>query len=171
MREVVDAGEARPEEIVVLVRSTGDLPVYERALEDAGLQTMASGGRGYWGRQVVRDLCAWLAALANPSDEQALFGVLASPLVGVSTDALALIAQAGTGRAWRTIEEGAVLERLEADDRERLAPGADVVLLATPEDECLRRARRDRRPRDTMEAIESWWRTYRADQDSASPPR
>ena len=53
-------------------------------------------------------------------------------------------------------------------DRERLAPGADVVLLATPEDECLRRARRDRRPRDTMDAIEAWWRTYRADQDT--PP-
>jgi ATP-dependent helicase/nuclease subunit A len=104
LRDLVDAGEAAPEEIVVLVRGTGDLPVYERALEDAGLQTLASGGRGYWGRQVVRDLCAWLAALANPSDEHALYGVLASPLVGASTDALALIAQAGTGRAWRLLD-------------------------------------------------------------------
>ncbi|MCM2580457.1 AAA family ATPase [Streptomyces meridianus] len=52
-------------------------------------------------------------------------------------------------------------------DRERLAPGADVVLLATPEDECTRRARRDGRPHGTIEAIESWWRTYRADQDTS----
>ncbi len=104
LRDLVDAGEAAPEEIVVLVRGLGDLPVYERALEDAGLQTLASGGRGYWGRQVVRDLCAWLAALANPSDEHALYGVLASPLVGLSTDALALVAEGGTGRAWRLID-------------------------------------------------------------------
>ncbi|MFD3352749.1 AAA family ATPase [Streptomyces fradiae] len=54
-------------------------------------------------------------------------------------------------------------------DRARLAPdGAAVVVLATPEDECVRRARRDERPADTIDAIESWWRTYRADQP-ASP--
>ncbi|RKN49882.1 hypothetical protein D7231_35970 [Streptomyces klenkii] len=52
-----------------------------------------------------------------------------------------------------------------AADRARLAPkGAGVVLLAVDEEECVRRARRARRPADTMEAIESWWRTYRADQ-------
>lgn len=50
-------------------------------------------------------------------------------------------------------------------DRQRLAPHAHVTLLATPEEECLRRARRDARPAGTMDAIEAWWRTYRADQD------
>jgi 5-methylcytosine-specific restriction endonuclease McrA len=54
-------------------------------------------------------------------------------------------------------------------DRDRLAPGASVVLLATPEDECVRRARRDGRPADTIEAIEAWWRTYRADEHA--PPK
>ncbi|MFD0344020.1 AAA family ATPase [Streptomyces sp. NPDC127117] len=50
-------------------------------------------------------------------------------------------------------------------DRARLAPhGAAVVVLATPEDECVRRARHDGRPGGTIEAIESWWRTHRADQ-------
>ena len=75
-------GDARPEEIVVLLRAARRPAVYERALEDQGLLTLSVGGRGYWGRQVVRDLCAWLAALANPRDETALYGVLASPLVG-----------------------------------------------------------------------------------------
>ena len=105
VRDLVDAGDARPEEIVVLLRGLGDLPVYERALEDQGLLTLSVGGRGYWGRQVVRDLCAWLAALANPRDETALYGVLASPLVGLSSDALAHIARAGRGNAWRAIAE------------------------------------------------------------------
>lgn len=108
-----------PEDIVVLVRAIGDLPVYERALEDRGLSVLATGGRGYWGRQVVRDLCAWLAALANPRDELALYGVLASPLVGLSSDALMLIARAGSGNAWRAIDAGDV-PALGADDRARL---------------------------------------------------
>ncbi len=114
IRDLVDSGEARPEEIVVLLRGLGDLPVYERALEDQGLLTLSVGGRGYWGRQVVRDLCAWLAALANPRDETALYGVLASPLVGLSSDALAHIARAGRGNAWRAIAsacEGAAAAR------------------------------------------------------------
>ena len=50
-------------------------------------------------------------------------------------------------------------------DRQRLAPaGAHVVVLATDEAECVRRARQDTRPAGTIEAIETWWRTHRADQ-------
>ncbi|HVF77018.1 MAG TPA: UvrD-helicase domain-containing protein [Solirubrobacteraceae bacterium] len=123
LRDLVDAKLHRPEDIVVLLRALGDLPVYERALEDQGLLTLSVGGRGYWGRQVVRDLCAWLAALANPRDEIALYGVLASPLVGLSSDALAHVARAGgKGNAWRAIEQdpGALRRCLGHDDRERL---------------------------------------------------
>ncbi|HEV2776045.1 MAG TPA: 3'-5' exonuclease, partial [Solirubrobacteraceae bacterium] len=119
--DLVAAGAPRPEDVVVLLRALGDLPVYERALEDQGLLTMSVGGRGYWGRQVVRDLCAWLAAVANPRDEAALYGVLASPLVGLSSDALAHVARAGTGNAWRAIaHDGDLRARLRDDDRERL---------------------------------------------------
>ncbi len=123
VRELVDAGLHRPQDVVVLMRALGDLPVFERALEDQDLLTMSVGGRGYWGRQVVRDLCAWLAALANPRDETALLGVLASPLVGLSSDGLAHVAGAGgSANMWRAIEHDAALrERLAAGDRERLA--------------------------------------------------
>ncbi len=122
VRDLVDAGDARPEEIVVLLRALSDLPTFERALEDQGLLTLSIGGRGYWGRQVVRDLCSWLAVLANPRDETALYGVLASPLVGLSSDALAQIAQSGRGNAWRAIERGdeGLLKRLREGDREPL---------------------------------------------------
>ena len=122
IRDLVEAGDARPEDIVVLFRGLGDLPAYERALEDQGLLTLSVGGRGYWGRQVVRDLCAWLSALANPRDETALYGVLASPLVGLSADALAHVARAGRGNAWREIatRRDALAQRLGDDDRARL---------------------------------------------------
>lgn len=117
--ELVAAGEP-PEDIVVLVRALTDLPAYERAIEEQGLSVLASGGRGYWGRQVVRDLCGWLAALANPQDEPALYGVLASPLVGLSSDGLLHVARAGRGRVWEAIARGEVAARLGDDDADRL---------------------------------------------------
>jgi ATP-dependent exoDNAse (exonuclease V) beta subunit len=111
VRDLVDAGEAEPREIVVLLRATGAMAVFERALEDQGLLTYAAGGRGYWSRQQVRDLVAYLAALANPRDEEALLSVLASPLCGVSSDALAIVARTGRSTrrgAWRALHDAFV---------------------------------------------------------------
>ncbi len=107
--EILASGQARAGEVVVLLRALGDLPVYENALRSCGLRTLAGVG-GFWSHQQVGDLLAWLRALANPLDELALYSTLASPLVGVSSDALALIASAarkhGRGvwqadRGWR----------------------------------------------------------------------
>ncbi|UGS37840.1 UvrD-helicase domain-containing protein [Capillimicrobium parvum] len=94
LRELVDSGEAAPGEIAVLVRAAASMPVVERALADAGLPTLASAGRGFWTRQEVVDLMGYLAALANPLDERALLTVLASPLCGLSSDAIALLGAA-----------------------------------------------------------------------------
>ncbi len=88
------AGGRRCREIVVLLRAATDIAVYERALEQAGLPTYVFGGRGYWDHPQVRDLVAYLAILANPLDELRLHQVLASPLVGVGSDALLLLADA-----------------------------------------------------------------------------
>jgi ATP-dependent exoDNAse (exonuclease V) beta subunit len=93
--DLVAAGQAAPGDVAVLVRATGDIPVYERALEDRGLPTLAAGAGGYWSRQQVGDMLAYLGALANPLDERALCSLLASPLVGISPDALAVIVGAG----------------------------------------------------------------------------
>ena len=48
-----------------------------------------------------RTSCAYLAALANPRDDEALLGLLASPLGGASSDALALLAIAGRAQGRR----------------------------------------------------------------------
>src|SRR5439155_4273441 len=92
IRELVDAGECRAADVAVLLCAVADMGVFERALEQEGLATLASGGRGWWGRQQVQDLTAYLGALANPRDEEALLSLLASPLAGVSSDGLALLA-------------------------------------------------------------------------------
>jgi len=84
-------GPFAPGDVAVLVRASTDIALYERAIADQGLPTYVAGGGGYWSQQQVGDLRAYLAALANPRDELALYSLLASPLVGVSLDALALI--------------------------------------------------------------------------------
>jgi ATP-dependent helicase/nuclease subunit A len=130
--ELVAGGQARAGEVVVLLRSLGDLPVYEAALRGEGLRTLAGVG-GFWGHQQVGDLLAWLRALANPLDELALYSTLASPLVGISSDGLALIARAAQerrGGVWQTIEQAFgeqvaecgvdLREALPAADRERM---------------------------------------------------
>ena len=92
--DLVSSGEFAARDIAVLLRAATDIHVYERALQEAGVPTLASGGRGFWARQQIQDLTSYLAALVNPRDESALLGVLASPLVGVSSDGLALLAVA-----------------------------------------------------------------------------
>jgi ATP-dependent exoDNAse (exonuclease V) beta subunit len=94
LAEEVAAGR-KPGEIVLLVRSTGSLGLFEQALEEAGLPTYVVGGRGYWAQEQVRDGLAYLRALANPHDEEALFTVLASPFCGVGADTLIELAAAG----------------------------------------------------------------------------
>jgi ATP-dependent exoDNAse (exonuclease V) beta subunit len=92
--ELVRDGEASAGEVAVLLRSTGDIEVFERALQLAGLRTLAAVG-DFWGHQQILDLLAYLRALANPLDELALLGALASPLAGVSRDGLAILARKG----------------------------------------------------------------------------
>jgi ATP-dependent helicase/nuclease subunit A len=118
---VHDEGTA-PRDIVVLLRASSEMGLYERALELAGLPTLAAGGRGWWARQQIRDLCHLLAALANPRDEQALLGLLASPMVGLSSDALALLALTAREQAttiWQAVHDADLAPA--PSDAERLA--------------------------------------------------
>ena len=71
LRRELEAGRAA-RDIVVLVRATASLRLFEEALEEQGVPTYVVGGRGYWSQQPVRDGLAYLAALANPLDEEAL---------------------------------------------------------------------------------------------------
>ena len=97
VRELIDAGEARAGDVAVLLRAGGDIETFERALQLQGMRTLATVGT-FWERQQITDLHAYLRALANTRDEEALYGTLASPLAGLSRDGLALLALASVGR-------------------------------------------------------------------------
>ncbi len=121
--ELVRGERVRGDEVVVLVRAVGDLEVYERALQLCGLRTLATVGT-FWAQEQVCDLVSYLRALANPLDEHALYGALASPLAGCSLDCLALLAEdarASGGGLWRSALSGRLLGALEAADAEALS--------------------------------------------------
>jgi len=129
VHELIDSGEAQAGDVVLLLRARGDIEVYERALQLRGLRTIAMVG-SFWERLHTRDVLCYLGALANPLHESALYEALASPFAGVSTEGLALLAEASrahAGGVWRTMRElapaparGCPLERLAAQDRARL---------------------------------------------------
>ena len=116
--ELVEGGAVRAGDVAVLLRAVSDMEVYEGALAQQGLSTLATVG-SFWERQQVADLLAYLRALANPLEEPALLGVLASPLVGISLEGLARLtgaARAGGRGVWQAL--------CDADDESLAALGA-----------------------------------------------
>ena len=132
LRELAAEGVARGE-MVVLLRAFTHLDAYEDSLARAGLRPYVVGGRGYWSQQQVADVCALLATIANPLDDQALFGALASPACGAAPDTLWLLrAAAGKRRhIWPALEHavGAAERELAAAERLDDIPAAELELL------------------------------------------
>ncbi len=139
LREVVDAGEATPGEIVLLFAAGTDARLYEEELHLLGLPTFRATGRDYYSRQQVVDLLAYLRLLQNRYDDEALVTVLASPFVGVSNDALVLLRRAAGRRPlYAGLERGLSEEIDERDSRlfrafrqryERIAEGSGSLSL------------------------------------------
>jgi len=133
LRELAEAGVPRGS-MVVLLRAYAHLDAHEDSLERAGLRPYVVGGRGYWSQQQTADVCALLATIANPLDDQALLGALASPACGVSPDTLWLLrAAAGRDRhLWPALERalGESEEELEEAEPLEAIPAEELELLA-----------------------------------------
>jgi ATP-dependent exoDNAse (exonuclease V) beta subunit len=134
LRELAAAGVERGR-MVVLLRAYTHLDAYEDSLERAGLRPYVVGGRGYWSQQQVADVTALLRTLANPLDDEALFGALASPAVGAAPDTLWLLRMAAGRKrhVWPALERAVGLGEAELAEPERLeAIGEEELgLLAT----------------------------------------
>src|SRR5581483_10417848 len=120
VKELVDAGEADPGDVVLLFAAGSDAEQYEEELRALGLPTYRATGRGYFGQQQVRDLLAYLRLIHNRYDDEALVTVLASPFVGVSNDALVLLRRAAPKRPLFTGLEKGLPEGLAERDRRLL---------------------------------------------------
>ena len=122
VRELIDTGAATAGDIVLLFAAGTDAEWYEQELRREGIPTYRATGRGYFGQQQVVDVLAYLRLLQNRYDDTALLSVLASPFVGVSNDALALLRRTAGRRPLYTGLERSLPEGLgERDERLLLA--------------------------------------------------
>jgi ATP-dependent helicase/nuclease subunit A len=118
VRELIDAGAATAGDIVLLFAAGTDAEWYEQELRKQGIPTYRATGRGYFGQQQVVDLLGYLHLLQNRYDDTALLTVLASPFVGVSNDALALLRRSAGRRPLYAGLERALPEGVgEQDER------------------------------------------------------
>ncbi len=154
LRELADAGVPRGE-MVVLLRAFTHLDAYEDSLERAGMRPYVVGGRGYWSQQQVADVCALLATIANPLDDQALFGALASPACGAAPDTLWLLrAAAGPRRhVWPALARAAGIGESELAAPERLAEIPEPELELLREFVAQLESLRERGPRLSLAAL------------------
>ncbi|MGI8631728.1 MAG: UvrD-helicase domain-containing protein, partial [Solirubrobacterales bacterium] len=105
LRELHDEGVPRQDMVVLLRAFAGSVDAYEDALERYGLDPYVVGGRGYWSHQQVTDTLNLLGVVANPLDDKALAGTLASPAVSVTPDTLWLLRRAaGSAPLWEMID-------------------------------------------------------------------
>jgi ATP-dependent helicase/nuclease subunit A len=70
-------------DMALLFRASTAFPVYEDALEAAGIPFVTVAGRGFYDRPEIRDLLNLLAAIADPTDDLALVGALRSPAFAI----------------------------------------------------------------------------------------
>ena len=71
-------------DMALLFRASTAFDVYEDALEAAGIPFVTVAGRGFYDRPEIRDLLNALAAIADPTDDLAMAGLLRSPAIGLS---------------------------------------------------------------------------------------
>jgi len=75
-------------DVAILCRASTSFGTYEDGLERADVPFLTVAGRGFYGRPEIRDLLNGLQALADPTDDLALAGLLRSPGFGLSDAAL-----------------------------------------------------------------------------------
>lgn len=112
LSQLVAAGVPRGD-IVVLMRALSQAGAYAAALERHDLRPFVVDGRGFWQDPEIVDAIALLRAVANPLDEEGLFGALAGPACAASPDALWLLRRAaGRTPIWHAI--AALAETVDA---------------------------------------------------------
>ena len=80
-------------DVAILCRASTSFGTYEDALERAGVPFLTVAGRGFYGRPEIRDLLNALQALADPTDDLTLAGLLRSPAFALSDAALYRLCQ------------------------------------------------------------------------------
>jgi len=112
IRDLIGRGGRRASDVAVFYRTNALSRPFERAFLQAGIPYVLVGAVGFFERKEVRDLLAYLRAVANPRDDVSLLRVLNVPArgIGARTETALREAAAGAGVPVGTLIEDA--ERL-----------------------------------------------------------
>lgn len=131
----------RYRDILILLRAGSRQEVYEQALQEEGIPFTTNGkGRGFFARQETLDISNLLSWLAFPNDRLAWLGLLRSPFVALSDNAIALLELAhATGSIPSPEEPLFAADSIAALRHHNLTADADALQRAAPLLERLRR--------------------------------
>jgi ATP-dependent helicase/nuclease subunit A len=129
LHELRAEGQLEWDDVAVLFRASGAVPVYEAALEAARIPFVTVAGRGFHDRPEVRDLLNMLRALADPWDDLALAGMLRSPAIGLSDAALYRLRwpEAGGAPASLKLTLSSDLDGWPEPERQRLERARNIL--------------------------------------------
>ncbi|MEE9200904.1 MAG: UvrD-helicase domain-containing protein [Candidatus Brocadiales bacterium] len=122
-------------DIAILLRSTADIKLYERALAELSIPFFIVRGRGLYNTREITDLVNLLRVIDNPLDEIRLAAVLRSPFVGVSDECLFWLShyskdKNGDGKEiFYTLERADNVPEIEPCHRDRLLRFAEQTRL------------------------------------------
>jgi ATP-dependent exoDNAse (exonuclease V) beta subunit len=129
--DLVGEGRYTYRDFALLLRSTTNVKVYERALSQVGVPFYVEAGRGLFNAREVVDLLCLLKVLSNPGDDVSLAAVLRSPFVGLSDDALFWLARHAqeNGRAplIQAIREMEQVANLDSKERRLLCRFMNIL--------------------------------------------
>jgi ATP-dependent helicase/nuclease subunit A len=118
-------------DVAVLCRASTAFPAYEDAFEEAGIPFLTVAGRGFHARPEIRDVLNALRAVADPTDDLSLAGLLRSPAVGLSDTALVHLKYSDSGlpvalSLWDRLDPGT--SGLDEEDQAAVRRGKDIVM-------------------------------------------
>lgn len=109
------------DDVTLLFRAATNFHYYETAFEDANIPFVTVAGQGFYDRAEIRDVLNILRALADPTDDLAMAGLLRSPAFGLTDSALYQLRWKGANAShyWAALHDD--LSVLSAEDQQRAA--------------------------------------------------
>jgi ATP-dependent helicase/nuclease subunit A len=127
-RILVRESETRPVEygdIAILFRAMTDVKLYERALRNLAIPFTVISGAGFFEKQEVLDILNLLKLLLYPEDEEALMGLLRSPIIGVRDDTLFFMTR---GRSLQQgLSHAEQIQGIDETEREILVRAQEMI--------------------------------------------
>jgi ATP-dependent helicase/nuclease subunit A len=121
------------DDVVLLFRASSGFVYYENAFEEMQIPFVTVAGRGFYDRPEIRDVLNILRALADPTDDLSMAGLLRSPAFGLTDAALYFLRKQGDNNLsyWQALQGD--LTCLEELDQQRATRTVEILSYLLPE--------------------------------------